>query len=64
MQEVVTRNEVRKLGLNVSNTQFQRYEAQGLLNPIKVGALRSAIVRYSVEEVRRLLQGRASHGGS
>ena len=40
---LVTRNECRAFGLNVSNTQFQRYEKQGLLTPIKVGVdVRSA----------------------
>ena len=57
---IVTRNEVRQMGLNVSNTQFLRYEDAGLLNPVKVGGLRSAVVRYCVEEVRTLLSSRAS----
>jgi hypothetical protein len=53
-KEVVTRNEVREMGINVSNTQFLRYEEAGLLRPLKVGQYRSAVVRYSVEEVRAL----------
>lgn len=53
---LVTRNECRAFGLNVSNTQFQRYEAQGLLTPIKVGVdVRSARVRYWLSEVMNLI---------
>lgn len=52
---LVTREEVRQLGLDVSNTQFLRYEEQKLLTPVKVGNFRSAVVRYKVEEVTKLL---------
>jgi hypothetical protein len=55
VKELLTRNECRQLGLNVCNTQFLRYEEQGLLTPIKVGNLRSAVVRYRVSEVYALL---------
>jgi hypothetical protein len=53
-KEVVTRNEVREMGINVSSTQFLRYEQAGLLTPLKVGRYQSAVVRYSLEQVRAL----------
>jgi hypothetical protein len=52
---LVDRNECRALGLNVCNTQFQRYEKQGLLTPHKAGGVRSARVRYWLSEVMTLL---------
>jgi hypothetical protein len=56
---LVTRNECRAMGLNVSNTTFQRWEDEGLLHPQKVGGHRSAVVRYRVEEVMKLIDTRA-----
>ncbi len=53
---LVTRNEVRQMGLDVSATQFGRYEEEKLLHPIKVGGKRSARVHYRVEEVDLLLR--------
>ncbi len=53
---LVTRQEVRQMGLNVSSTQFGRYEKDRLLHPIKVGGRRSARVHYRVEEVDLLLR--------
>lgn len=50
-----TRNECRQIGLRVSNTQFQRYEAQGLLTPHKAVGVRSARVRYWRSEVLAFL---------
>jgi hypothetical protein len=55
---LLTRNECRALGLKVSNTQFQRYEDQGLLTPHKAGGVRSARVRYWRSEVLALLGSR------
>lgn len=52
---LLTRNECRQLGLRVSNTQFQRYEAQSLLTPHKAGGVRSARVRYWRSEVLAFL---------
>ncbi len=49
----VTRNELRQMGIDVSNTQFNRWEAEGLLIPFKVGGHRSAIVRYRLVQVLR-----------
>ena len=48
---LVTRNELREMGLNVSNTQFNRWESEGLLIPFKAGGHRSAIVRYRLDAV-------------
>ena len=58
-KRLVTRNQVRAMGLNVSSTQFIRYEDAGLLYPIKIGNVRSARVYYDYEEVLRLLNGRS-----
>lgn len=55
MKRLVTRNEVRAMGLNVSNTQFLRYEDAGLLTPIKVGRRRFARTYYDLDEVLNLL---------
>lgn len=57
-KKLVTRNEVRELGLNVSSTQFQRYENDDLLTPIKPGNRRSARVYYELDEVYSLLRAR------
>ena len=54
---LVTRNECRAFGLNVSNTQFQRYEKQGLLTPIKIGVdvtlCSSALLAFGGYELNR-----------
>lgn len=50
---LVTRNELREMGLDVSNTQFGRWEDEGLLKPIKFGNHRAAVVRYRVMQVLR-----------
>jgi transposase len=55
-RQLVTRNELRQKGLNVSNTSFNRYEKEGLLRPIKVGGHRSARVRYDWDEAKKLLE--------
>lgn len=55
---LVTRNECRTMGLNVSNTTFQRWEDDGFLTPIKVGP-RNSVVRYRLEEVMALIGSRA-----
>jgi hypothetical protein len=65
---LVTRHEVRQMGLNVSSTQFGRYEKDKLLFPIKVGGRRSARVHYRIEEVEALIrqprQVKLSHDAS
>lgn len=52
---LVTRNECREMGLDVSNTQFNRWEEQGLLIPFKAGGHRSAVVRYRLRDVLRFI---------
>lgn len=51
---LVTRKEVRELGLSYSNTHFIRLERMGLLTPVKL-PFRSAVVRYRYEEVLDLI---------
>ena len=55
---LVTRNDVRAMGLNFSSTHFGRLEKVGLLTPKKVGGLRSARVHYDKDEVLALLDTR------
>ena len=52
---LVTRKECREMGLDVSNTQFARWEEQGLLVPFKAGGHRAAIVRYRLRDVLRFI---------
>jgi hypothetical protein len=52
---LVTRNEVRKMGLNYSSMQFLRYEEKKLLTPVKPGGFPSSRVHYRVEEVLALI---------
>ena len=52
---LVTRNECREMGLDVSNTQFSRWEEQGLLRPFKAGGHRAAVVRYRLKDVLRFI---------
>ena len=58
-KQLVTKNEVRAMGLNVSSTQFQRWEDAALLTALKPAGLRSARVYYRIEEVWALLGIRA-----
>lgn len=56
---LVTRNDLRAMGLDVSNTQFSRWEEEGLLKPIKFGKHRSSVVRYrAVQVLRSILASR------
>lgn len=57
-KQLVTRGEVRAMGLNVSSTQFGRWEEAKLLTPLKAGGFRSARVRYRIEEVWTLIGAR------
>jgi hypothetical protein len=43
---LVTRKELRKLGLDYSSTQYQRWEKAGKLTPVKPGGSRSSRVHY------------------
>jgi hypothetical protein len=45
---LVTRNELRIMGFNVSNTTFNRWEVEGLRTYKAPG--RSAIVRYRIRD--------------
>ena len=56
--KLVSRKEVRAMGLNVSSTQFGRWEAAGLLQAHKPGGLRNAHVRYWLSNIHRLLDSR------
>ena len=53
---LVTRNELRVMGLDYSSTHFGRLEEAGDLTPVKVGDHRSARVHYRVEEVLALIE--------
>jgi hypothetical protein len=53
---LVTRNEVREMGLQYSNTHFIRFERAGLLTPIKVSGCPSSRVYYRVEQVLSLIR--------
>ena len=57
-KELVTRNEVREMGLRYSNTHFIRFEKAGLLTPIKVGGFPSSRVYYRLEQVLGLIDGK------
>jgi hypothetical protein len=57
-KELMTRNDVRKLGLNYTNTTFQRWENAGLLTPIKMNG-KSSRVYYRREQVEQLIYGRS-----
>jgi len=54
-KELVTRNEVREMGLNYSSTHFGRLEKAGFLTAVKVGGLRSSRVHYRLEQVNALI---------
>ena len=53
---LVTRNELRIMGLNFSSTHFGRLEESGDLTPLKVGDHRSARVHYRMDEVLSVLE--------
>lgn len=56
-KELVTRNECRKLGLDVANMTFLRWEERGLLTPIKPNGSKGRVY-YRREEVERLIDTR------
>jgi hypothetical protein len=58
-QELVTRGEVRQMGLGYSNSHFLRLEKKKLLTPVKPGGFRSSRVHYRVEQVRDLIDGKS-----
>jgi hypothetical protein len=60
MTKLLTRNDCRAIGLNYSNTSFQRWEKDKYLTAIKPTGRPSARVHYKDEEVQKLLATRAS----
>ena len=58
---LVTRNECREMGLDVSNTTFNRWEDEGYLHPIKLQGPNS-IVRYRLRQVLSLIVSRTDRG--
>jgi hypothetical protein len=57
---LVTREELRELGLDYSSTQYQRWEKAGKLTPVKPGGSPSSRVHYRYGEVKyKLLSTRA-----
>jgi hypothetical protein len=58
-KELLTRNDIRKMGLNYTNTSFQRWERAELLTAIKMNG-RSSRVYYRREQVEQLINGRSN----
>jgi hypothetical protein len=56
-EQLVTRKELRKLGLNYSSTQYQRWEKAGKLTPVKPGGSPSSRVHYCYGQVKYTLLG-------
>lgn len=64
LKELLSRNDCRELGLDVSNTTFQRWESPEygcLLTPIKPAGKQSGRVYYHRDEVERLKQSRPTN---
>jgi hypothetical protein len=55
---LVTRKELRKLGLDYTSTQYQRWEKAGKLTPVKPGGSRSSRVHYRWGQVTIFLDTR------
>jgi hypothetical protein len=56
-EQLVTREDLRKIGLDYSSTQFQRWEKAKKLTPVKPGGSRSSRVYYRYGEVKYSLLG-------
>jgi hypothetical protein len=54
-KKLLTRNDCREIGLDYSNTQFQRWEKDKYLTAIKPTGRPSARVHYDKDEVDKLL---------
>jgi hypothetical protein len=52
---LVTRNELREMGLKYSSTQFQRWETKKLLPPVKPGGTPSSRVHYRWGDIKGFL---------
>jgi hypothetical protein len=59
-EQLVTRNDLRKLGLDYSSTQYQRWEKAGKLTALKPGGTRSSRVHYRYGQVKYSLLGSKS----
>jgi hypothetical protein len=51
-ERLVTRKELRKMGLDYSSTQWQRWEKAGKLTPVKPGGSRSSRVHYRMGQIK------------
>jgi hypothetical protein len=58
-EHLVTRDELRKMGLNYSSTQYGRWEKAKLLTPVKPGGTRSSRVHYRWSNVQNFLGTRS-----
>lgn len=56
-KELLTRNDCRKLGLNVANMTFLRWQERGLLTPIQPNGSKGRVY-YRREQVERLIDSR------
>jgi hypothetical protein len=60
IEYLITRKELRELGLDYSSTQYQRWEKAGKLTPVKPGGSRSSRVHYRWGQVTIFLDTRPS----
>jgi hypothetical protein len=58
-ESLVTREELREVGLNYTSTSFQRWEKAKKLTPVKPGGSPSSRVHYKWGEVKIFLSGRS-----
>lgn len=66
-KKLVTRKEVRAMGLSYTSTHLGRLEAAGYLTAIKAGGHRSARVHYEMDEVLAFIErskGKRKHTGA
>ena len=56
-EHLVTREDLRKMGLDYSSTQYQRWEKAKKLTALKPGGSRSSRVYYRYGEVKYRLLG-------
>jgi hypothetical protein len=60
---LLTRKQVRQLGLDYSSTQFGRWEEDELLVAVKPGGKRSSRVHYRVGNIKAFMVKRSSKPG-
>ena len=58
-ERLVTREQLREMGLNYSSTQYGRWEKAKLLTPVKPGGTRSSRVHYRWSNVKLFLGTRS-----